>query len=329
MKLLLDHPFVILMIGSLIAGGCINSESQNTAAKTNNDPDTSKSVTIKPDVYGEPDVPVFFKELVANHQDHFHQIRPKPYRSLCAQYKLKEADSGNQRIFYTVKILHKLFTAKTANDYSTGPILTIPYIWHWRKPNPRSSIRLAKSGTPLSKIDPPQKFDQYPSYAKIDRTPDLYFKDLCTRKPKYMAPAHVNKCDTFRTFGWCSERAMAFVCLMDMMGFKGKVIAQPPHSWSEFLVPMENKSGDKILFKVKVDNTYDIVEWERVSSKKSVFSRWSRLEEQAKRGEWYNRKAHSEAIQRTLRQTRVPMSVTSMIETKVISYLRDKMEAAK
>ena len=62
-------------------------------------------------------------------------------------------------------------------------------------------------------------YKKYKSAADADRRPYLYLKDLVSKKNKYYHP----ECSGFYTFGWCSEREMAFNCLLAIMGYKCKI----------------------------------------------------------------------------------------------------------
>ena len=158
--------------------------------------------------------------------------------------------------------MHDLFTSQSATNGSKGEILNIPYMWHWVTPNPRHQISFTASKTLLQDMKPPIEFSKYNSYADIDRTPFLYLTDLVAESPKYYSESY----GEFSTFGWCSEREMAFVFLFEMMGFDGKVMAEGNHSWSEFLITMNLNDKNSANFMVKVDNTFDTLNWETIQN---------------------------------------------------------------
>jgi hypothetical protein len=101
----------------------------------------------------------------------------------------------------------------------------------------------------------------YSSYADIDRTPLLFLGDLFTENPKY----YHTKQDTFSSFGWCSEREMAFVALVSLLNYQAKVVVRGNHSWTELIVPMVKLNGDSLNFMVNVDNTFDRITWNQIS----------------------------------------------------------------
>ena len=69
-------------------------------------------------------------------------------------------------------------------------------------------------------------FLKYRSYDDIDRTPYLFLSDIVDKDLKYYSES----CDTFSTFGWCSEREMAFVALITLLDFEAKVVSEGNHS---------------------------------------------------------------------------------------------------
>jgi len=112
---------------------------------------------------------------------------------------------------------------------------------------------------------------------------------------------------------------MAFVCLLKTLNFKGKVITDSNHSWSEYLVPItiKNKIFD---YKVTVDNTFDSVAWAPISIKEIV--NWEKQTFKGQ-GNWYNEKANSEVEKQKI--NRLVVSVKSMenIEQSVVNYLKN------
>src|SRR5690606_2732979 len=84
-------------------------------------------------------------------------------------------------------VLHHLMTGDRPVNYEYGPGLwQIPYMWNWE--GSRKSI--TKHGTPIR---------------EQDRTPLIFFKDLVDTVA-FEGPVG----QRFYTFGWCSEREMAF-----------------------------------------------------------------------------------------------------------------------
>jgi len=193
---------------------------------------------VKISNYSVNTIPTFFDAVVGEHLKELKIIDSSLFRQFCISNNLELENSQNAKRFYTISFLHKFFTCQNASNGSRGGIINIPYYWHWVTPNPRYEIFLNNSNKKLSEVRPPEEFSKYKSFADIDRTPYLFLSELFLDSPKYYS----SLCDTFSTFGWCSEREMAFVSLLDILGYKGKVIAENNHSWSEFIIPMiDNK----------------------------------------------------------------------------------------
>ncbi len=273
--------------------------------------------------YDSLTIPAFFKQLIQNHMDDYMALDSNKYDQVCAEYGLKNKDKENRNRFFTISILHDLFTSNTSVNCSRGPILNIPYIWHWRSPNKRKEITHLEHNQPLKEIDPPPHLNRYDSYAIIDRTPFLFLSDLFTKTPNY----YLSDCDTFSTFGWCSEREMAFICLLEILNVssKGKVNVSGNHSWSELIVPMNSGSGEKAKMKVKVDNTYNRLEWQGTID--SSNDQWQeRLLNKTRLAKWYNKKAHSERQKVRLKNHIASNQAMQRIERKLVRYLNEQFK---
>lgn len=205
--------------------------------------------------YDQLTIPVFFSALIANHLQGFYQLGKDEYSEFCLSHNLDANDSQNLNNYFTLSILHKLFTSQTAADYSRGEILYIPYLWHWVNPNPRHELYFIENDILLSNQSPPSNFANYQTYADIDRTPYLFLSDLVLEQPKYYS----DRGGTFYSFGWCSEREMAFIALISLLNYEGKIVATGNHSWSELLIPMIKDDGSKQHFSVTVDNTFNVL----------------------------------------------------------------------
>ncbi len=184
----------------------------------------------------------------------------------------------------TLHFLHTLFTAKGAEDNSVGDVLRVPYFWHWVEPNPRHSIVLVDSGKTLKEIRPPKSHAKYASLADIDRTPAVFLADLVSPKEKYANAV----LPSFSTFGWCSEREMAFVALVTAMGFDAKVATSGNHSWSEVLLPSRSDAVQHAFVSVRVDNTFDLFDLVGVDDSAA----WRTNVGGTRSAAWYDRKAH-------------------------------------
>lgn len=269
--------------------------------------------------YDSLSIPEFFISLIDNHWKEFKFSDSLNGYSLPNEYNIDHKDSQNLKSYYTLFIMHQLFTSSGARDGSTGMILNIPYFWHWIEPNPRYSIKYLPDNKNLNEITPPKGFGNYQTYADIDRTPYLYLSELVSESPKYFE----EYCDTFSTFGWCSEREMAFVCLAEILGYKGKVVAENNHSWSEFLLDFQMQSGNTETFLVTIDNTFDMINMEK-ASEQTILS-WNN-ESDNKMEKWYNSKAHSITEKEKVSTYIVPKSASQRIERKVVTYLQSQIK---
>ena len=279
---------------------------------------TKKLYKIKIHKYDSITIPVFFKTIVKNHLIDFYQIDSNLYIDFCKSNDLVYSDSNNIDKFFTLQILHDLFTSKSAENCSMGEILDIPYYWHWINPNPRHSIYFVSTQKLLCKTKTTQEYSKYSSYADIDRTPYLFLSDLVQNTPKY----YTTMCDTFSTFGWCSEREMAFVALTKLLNFNGKVIAENNHSWSEFHVKMNAVNGVKD-FIVKVDNTFNELDW--ISADQDFILKWKDYTGNSKLSKWYNQKANSNSELKKISNFIIRKEAIQRIEQKINAYLNAKI----
>ena len=283
----------------------------------NNKPNdiAQKHFTVAIKTYDEVSIPDFFRKFLNNHiADYFHKDSTTVI-NFCDTYGFAAYNALTVNQYCSLNILHNLFTSQNATTGSTGKILRIPYYWHWVKPNPRNEIVDRKTNRKLTEFEPPTQFNKYKSVAEIDRTPALFLSDLVTVPLKYASPL----CDSFSTFGWCSEREMAFVSLVELLGFEGKVVAQGNHSWSEILVDMPSKAAkNHIMMVVKIDNTFDKIEWVKIENKD--ISGWRKDLGNAPLAAWYNQKAHSTIEKEKIRKYIVSKAASTMIETRFAQY---------
>lgn len=310
----------ILLIPALMA--LMFCCSQNPTLKTGDQTGIREKAgdEVKMDHHDSLTIPAFFQHLVTNHLKDFTTIQSEVFNAFCTMNRLNANDPSNSEKYFTVKILHDLFTSQTASDCSSGDILNIPYQWNWVTPNPRHEIYFVSSNTLLTDMDPPSEFSKYNSYADIDRTPYLYLSDLVNPTPKYYSAS----CGTFSTFGWCSEREMAFVSLLELLGYTGKIIAEGNHSWSEFIIPMISVSGSTEQFKVTVDNTFNSVYWEETDS--SFINEWRMNNWNSTLEKWYNQKAHSQTEKSRINNHLVPKEAALRIENKLSNYLEKRKQ---
>ncbi|PSR05382.1 MAG: hypothetical protein BRD50_01175 [Bacteroidetes bacterium SW_11_45_7] len=272
--------------------------------------------------YDSLTIPAFFKQLTQNHLDDYMALDSSNYRQVCREYNLKAGDKRNRKRFFTISILHDLFTANQAINCSKGPVLNIPYMWHWQTPNKRKDITHLAHDQALKDIEAPPGLSRYASYAKVDRTPFLFLSDLFAKTPNYYFP----ECDTFSTFGWCSEREMAFTSLSEILNGKcnGKVAVGANHSWTELIVPMRSQKGKDVKLKVRVDNTYNTIDWKKADNWSK--ERWQDAHNETRLERWYNKKAHSEKERARIRDHIASNQAMQRIERKLVTYLNEQFK---
>lgn len=303
-----SYTSVLLLL--LLYTGCGKKASTKEA---NNYP--RLGFTIESFQYEPMSIPLFFESLVSNHLLSFATLDSTEYSEFCSSNNTIKDDSINISRFYTLKIIHELFTSEDASNGSRGKILNIPYYWHWVNPNPRYEIQLIDLKAFLKDVKAPREFSKYHSFADIDRTPYLFLSELFFKKPKYYSTIG----DTFSTFGWCSEREMAFVSLLEIMKYEGKVIAEGNHSWSEFIVSMISKNNALKNFRFKVDNTFDKFQWEEI--KPEEIENWKNYQGNSSQSKWYNEKAHSINEKQKIKEYVASPEAMIRIENLIVEYL--------
>ena len=309
--------YIFLLIFALTTLSC--NQSYNDEKNDNLNLKNKAEFKVQVFKYDSLTIPNFFKKLIENHSDDFFQIDSSNFNALFNSNNIASTDTQNISKYFTIKILHDLFTSQTATNCSHGEILNIPYLWHWTNPNPRHEIYFVQSKQLLFETKAPREFSTYNSYADIDRTPYLFLSDLVHDGPKYYS----NSCDTFSTFGWCSEREMAFVALTNLLNINGKVIAEGNHSWSEFIIPLKLKNGQLQNFKVKVDNTFNAVEWTTIDNTEIIA--WRNYNGNVNLANWYNQKAKSSIELGKIRNHLASNSAMKSIEIKLVNYLEKKI----
>jgi len=261
-------------------------------------------------------LPSFFDQLYAEYSAEYAEHTDDSYVALCAELGLDSADTANRQIFGEVSFLHDLITGAAAENCRRRGILQIPYFWHWVDPNPRHSIVSLPDSVPLVRVPPPSGFERYQSHADVDRVPALFFSNLVTDEPRY---AHED-CGQFFTFGWCSEREMAFVSLMGCLGYQGKVCQSGIHSWSELWCEFAESEGKSVGVIARADNTFDSLEWLPAPSGISM-EEWLADTGQGADAGWYNRTARSERQRRALEEIEVSDIAAERIRNLVLEAL--------
>ena len=158
-----------------------------------------------------------------------------------------EQNDYNYEQFARVIITHQLFTANGPYDGSMV-MYDMPYMSHYVEPNPRNQIR--KSNIPIGDLKYNDK-----SLAYVDRTPDLYLTDFFSDS-KYTHPVY----GEFSTFGWCSEREMAYAVVMNSLGYQTFIRAPGAHAWTNVRV-IFNGYSNSVIYSAGVDNTYNSTSW--------------------------------------------------------------------
>ena len=269
--------------------------------------------------YAPCNIPSFFEQLVNNHIVDYEQFAQQEYQDICVLHNMDSHNKENKQKYYTIKILHDLFTSQSAQNCAIGQAWNIPYYWHWIENNPRHKIYLKESGKFLKDIKPNKEFGNYHSKADIDRTPFLFLSELFSEEPQYTS----KDCGDFSTFGWCSEREMAYVSLLTLLGHQGKVAAQGGHSWTELIIDMKFSNDMNGYFKVHVDNTFDKITWEPISIKE--IRAWETEMGDTKTKKWYNKKALSKKEQNRIAAFQISSKVMAQLERKLVSYLNRRI----
>ncbi len=266
--------------------------------------------------YDSLGVPDFFAALFENHFQEYSRKYHEAFEQASVQNDISINDSNNLKQYFRIHFFHRLFTCGEAVTGSNTGILKIPYFWHWVDPNPRNEILCVQQNKKLKDLAPPSGFKKYRSFADIDRTPDIFYSDLVSDRPHY----YHSVCDSFFTFGWCSEREMAFTLLMENFGLRCKTIAEGNHSWSEIFVIFKNDKGEGTPFEISIDNTFDHIYFKRLNPGTSQ-SQWMTQKVNRHLPEWYNTVAHSQIQAAKVSNIYVKGIASERIEQQVIKDL--------
>lgn len=258
-------------------------------------------------------LPIFFNQLYNRNKFRIEAIVSATITNGLKKAGAKVSSPNNREKITPIVFFHLLFTSSNAVNCSKGGILDIPYFWHWVTPNPRHELIYLPSSTLLKEIKAPDGFEKYGSYADADRTPYLYLSNLVTDAPLFNHP----KCGSFFTFGWCSEREMAFSNMLSQCGYKMKIKQEGIHVWSEALVEIEKeKAIGKII--IMVDNTFNTVHFERLSIAES---KWMKDFGPGAQVRWYNKKALAPDELQKVRGISVGEKAAARIEGLVDDWL--------
>jgi len=216
----------------------------------------------------------------------------------------KNLQPASINLIREVVFYHCLLTSSNAQNGNRYGALQLPYFWNYGAVNPRDSIYLIAANKPLRKCPPPKGFEKYQSYASVDRTPLLFWSDVATDEPKYKWRGI-----SFHSFGWCSEREMAFKALMVTKQLKTSICFEGIHVWNEIVLPNDSN------FVLKIDNTFN--ECVLISSKNKTKENLS-----DKYLTWYNSVSKSPAMIQSLLKVVVSAKRANEIEQQVMSFFK-------
>ncbi|GMT49872.1 MAG: hypothetical protein IEMM0008_1411 [bacterium] len=309
---------VFISVIAVLITGCGKSDPVN-----NKDMEYSLHVKVKyterSHTYKKVNPFDFFVQVYYNHREGIQNRYEGNFKRFCEAYSINPYDKKNQDLFYSILFYHQLFTSSGPVDGDRSGVLRILYFWHWVENNPRYQIRSIRTSKRLKLMKPPLQYAKYKSFADIDRLPALFYKDLFSPHLLYSHPDF----GRFYTFGWCSEREMAFVCLLRGLGVQHtKVVVEGGHSWSELLLTFHNTKRRKVHYLCTVDNTYDQVSFKVVSHRLNI-KKWVNDFGKDKMSKWYNQKARSPEQYKQIQRMRVPLKSSRHIERLVVNYLNE------
>ena len=266
---------------------------------------------IKEHNYNKTELLPFLNQLYTNHKYNFEIIHKEKYIALCEENNLNKEDSINIEAIGQILFFHRIFTNNTSKNCNMSEILSISYFLHWNKYKPRHRIINNKLGKKLKELPPPADKNLYQTYADLDRTPFIFLNDLFSTNLKYSK----QNCDSFSTFGWCSEIEMSFSLLLQLMNYKSivELTSNGGHSFSSITLPLVNNNNDTLNFKIEVDNTYNKIRLLPYKKEKRAILDIEK---------WYNKQSKSKKEKKKVKQIEVPQTVSSYIENSINNYLR-------
>jgi hypothetical protein len=261
-------------------------------------------------------VPEFFNQLYIQNQKAINSVFSGLYGQLCAQIDVDPHNADNRKAVTAILFYHQLLTTTDAVDCTKGGILKTVYFWHWTDPNPRHSIRRLPDSALLVRLSPAEGYKKYRSFADMDRLPDLYLSDLFTENPNYTHP----DCGAFYTFGWCSEREMAFCSLLSAMKITGKIKQEGIHVWSEVLLELSDSRKQMQFCAITADNTFNSVNSYEL---KSSIDAWKKDFGSGAQVAYYNKVAKSAEQQASIQKLDISASVERRIKIAVAGWLSE------
>ncbi len=258
-------------------------------------------------------LPDFLRDTLKTHLPEYEALVADEYQSMRQQFGIKTTRERLRQAFTELRFLHDLFTGSSSANGATGGILGIPYFWHWVTPNPRHMIVYLPESKLLSQVPPPKGFERYKSYADVDRVPSVYLKNLVSPKELFSHPL----VGSFTTFGWCSEREMAFCGLLTTLGYTCKIKQQGIHTWTEILVPFQMENHTKNIIYL-VDNTFDTFEWEELNIPQKL---WREDFGKGAQVNWYNTTSQAPQQITKIQGISVGPIAAARIEKRIQSWL--------
>ena len=204
--------------------------------------------------------------------------------------------------------MHMLMTCYYSVDGDTSGGFGIPYFWNYTNHNPRENITNLRKGKTLKQL-PAIAGTQGASMATQDRTPLIFWGDFVTENPTY-SYEHIS---AFYTFGWCSEREMAFKAWLGVLGIKSIIGIRADHVWTEVELP---GMPGYFLF---IDNTFNRFELWPISKR-------PKLEVGNKYINWYNQQGSDKNIQKKLASLTISPKRASFLEHQIMNFFSSNDE---
>jgi hypothetical protein len=254
------------------------------------------------------DIPAALDHVFALVESRYTEYRATDFQAFCQAHGVAPDNAQNRRQFLRLHFLHDLMKGSGASNGARGGWLNIPYFWHWTNPNPRHGIHSLPDSTLLTQQRPAAPYRRYATRADIDRVPALYLGDLMTATPGYFHPRY----GSFHTFGWCSEREMAYTALVTCWGFRAKVWQSGIHTSSRVLCRFQGTGGTALILEAEVDNTFAYIVWKTMAANTRE-DQWQADVGAGATIAWYNRKALSPEQHQALREHEVTLESTARI----------------
>jgi hypothetical protein len=224
-----------------------------------------------------------------------------------AGYKMSGNDALD-KLVTRLMYMHLLLTSYYSVDGDTSGGFGIPYFWNYTNHNPRLTILNVRKGKMLGQIPQPGGAAGS-SMATLDRTPVIFWGDFMTDLPQYSW----NHISGFYTFGWCSEREMAFKAWIGLLGIPATISIHTDHVWTEVELPA--MPGYYIF----IDNTFNRFEVRPVSKR-------DKPDAGNKYINWYNQQGADKAIQKKMAAMTISKKRAAQLEHEIRTYFNSNTE---